>query len=302
MKTNFVLLLLLIVFLASCWKEKNNDTTLTADAVAASTDTIITEKSTADKGISELKLLTNEFISGKKEVEKQLKTLSKTEANKLYQAYYEKSFEVIGKIDKKEHLLLENYYSYFYNEENRGTPPDSIRQKEALLKNAGLKFSEDGEGGVYVAPHHLFYYSIFKNYVTDDYREYIYLEAKDNEKLWNADAGIGITWKELGDKVRDWENFVKKYPHSVLFSEANNTYLNYQYYFLFGMDNTPVMETVEGSTNYNEIYPEIKKDLEGFIKDHPESPTSKRVKRILDNEGKDYTSLQEDILRELKIK
>lgn len=302
MKTNFLLSLLLLAFLTACKKENAGDEPVEVGSEESVSDTLAVQENNHEKGISELKVLTDEFTSGKTAIQKQLKTLSKTEANRLYKTYQEKNYEIIAKIDKKEHLLLENFYSYFFNEGNGKTPPDSIQQKEVLLKKAGLKFSEDGEGGVYFAPHHLFYYNIFKDYVTDDYREYLALEAEDNKELWAADAAIDISWKELGEKVLGWENFVKKYPQSDLYPDANNTYCTYQYWFLFGLDNTSVMENTEGSDMHNKIYPEVKKDMEDFVKNYPDSPAAKRAKRILDNDGKDYTKLRKDIVEELKIK
>lgn len=301
MKTHFLLSVLLVAALTSCRKENAADEPVLAESEETVSDTVTSQLSQPEKGINELKLLLDEFTADKTAVQQQLKSLSKTEANKLYKAYHEKNFEAIAKIEKKEHLILENFYSIFSNEENGKAPHDSIQQKEALLKKAGLKFSEDGEGGVYFSPHHLFYYNIFKDYVTDDYKEYLALEAKDNEELWAADAAIGISWKELGEKVLGWENFVHKYPKSDLYADVNNTYSTYQYWFLFGLDNTTVMENTEGS-NHNKIYPEIKKDMEEFVNTHPDSPTAKRAKRILDNDGKDYKKLREDILNELKIK
>lgn len=301
MKINHIVFITALLFLTACKKESAADEPVPANSEKTVTDTIIQQVSGTEKGISELKVLTDEFISAKKKIEKQLPALSKTEANKLYVTYHEKSFEIISKIELKEHLILENFYSIFFNEENSQVPHDSIQKKHKLLKNAELDFFEEGEGVVSIRPHHLFYYKIFKNYITDDYKEYLALEAKDNEKLWVADAAIVISWKELGEKVLSWENFVEKYSQSDLYTDAKNTYSTYQYWFLFGLDNTSVTENTDGSNMHNKIYPEIKKDMEEFVKKHPDSPAAKRAKRILDNDGKDYKKLREDILHELKI-
>lgn len=60
------------------------------------------------------------------------------------------------------------------------------------------------------------YYDMFKDYVTDDYKEYLKIWAKDSEELYQADAGLLISFEEIGERIITWENFLNKYPDSKL--------------------------------------------------------------------------------------
>ena len=57
---------------------------------------------------------------------------------------------------------------------------------------------------------------MFKDYVTDDYKEYLKIWAKDNKKLYQADAGLLVSFEEIGERIVTWESFLNQYPDSKL--------------------------------------------------------------------------------------
>lgn len=145
------------------------------------------------------------------------------------------------------------------------------------MKKGSLEFREAGEGytEIWSAPDH--YYSIFGNKVTPDYNIYIDQLSKEDEKLYVADAGLVISWKELGERTVFWENFIRKYPDSFLVSRAKEMYNNYLYDYLFGMENTPTYEYSDRT-----IYPENREEFRRIIKKYPNSDVAKKSKELMD--------------------
>jgi len=224
---------------------------------------------TSDSGLLE------QFSKRKNEVVLQLKSIQDKEAaNALYEKYFEESSSLLQEIAGKESGVLDKFYH------------EDVASKKAVkllgekLSQHQLEFSEIGEGYVEIDPLPDFYYKIFKNYVTDDYKDYLYLKSEENKSLYSADAGLVISFKDLGDRVISWENFMTKYPNSKLIASVKEEYKNYQMDYLVGQDNTP---TAERSSDEKYIYPENIQEFNRFLKKYPNSPTVPLVNLFLEN-------------------
>lgn len=225
--------------------------------------------------------LTEDFIYLTEKVKLQLDSVSNEEANALYEKFIQENSTLIANIEKREKGLINNYYTYVeYNEKGLVHMPDSIKYKANLLDKAGLEIWDIGEGMVEIRTVPEFYLTLFKEYVTEDYRDFITLEAEDNKVLFDNDAAIAVPWEDAGKRVYNWERFIAKYPDSKLYKEASEYYRYYQQAFLTGADNTQVMDYLNSKE-----YPEMQDAFKGFIIDHPESPTTPLVKMVLDFKG-----------------
>jgi len=107
-----------------------------------------------------------------------------------------------------------------------------------------------------------FYYKTFKDYVTDDYKEYLKITSKENEEHYVADSGLCITLEELGDRIVTWENFLEKYPNSKLNDKVNNICNSYRRDYILGVPGG-IYDYKESAEEYNR-----------FIKKYPDSPTT----------------------------
>lgn len=203
------------------------------------------------------------FSKNKSEIILKLKSLSKEEANALYEKYYEENGILLGRIDEKEAKLLDKFYS------ESEADKKEIKLLDQKLAKHQLQFDELGEGYVEITTKSDFYYAIFKDYVTPDYKEYLFLKSEENRMPYSADAGLIITFKDLGDRIISWENFMNKYPNSKLIPSVKEEYKNYQMDYLIGQDNTPTYEKV----NDVYIYPENIQEFNRFEKRYPKSPT-----------------------------
>lgn len=199
------------------------------------------------------------------------------ENNKLYEEYFEIRNKYINCLSNQLGDILDRYVNYYNSETNQLELPENVKNISNELKKGSLEFREVGEGytEIWSAPDH--YYSIFGNKVTPDYNIYIDQLSKEDEKLYAADAGLVISWKELGERTVFWENFIRKYPDSFLVSRAKEMYNNYLYDYLFGMENTPTYEYSDRT-----IYPENREEFRRIIKKYPNSDVAKKSKELMD--------------------
>lgn len=293
MKTSYALLAACLLSLVSCKEETTTVKPLQEKTDIDSSATDIVSKS--KQSTEELKVLLSLFTDKKHKIQEKLKSLSPEQANKLYESYLTENTEEVMKVQNHEGHLLEtnNYFSYFYNDKGESiTPPDSIAVKKDLLNKAGLKFWEIGEGYTDIRTQADFYLLIFENYVTDDYRDFLRINAEEDKVLYSADGGLAISFNEVGKRILNWEKFIHKHPNSKLLDRATEMYTNYQLNYLFGEDNTPTMEYPD-----TKLYPENIAEFNNFISQNPDSFTSKLVKIVLET-TKNYDALKAEIMAE----
>jgi len=226
------------------------------------------------------------------------KAKTKIRGNEIYEEYQEAMAARIGGINELETDLLENYSNYYDQEQEKLVFPDSIQKRVDLFKDTDLEFWEIGEGFAEIRfkPYH--YYTMFKGKVTQDYEYFLQTEAKENTELFSADAGLGISFKEVGDRVLSWEKFLKEYPTSGLLEDARQHYQYYGYTYLMGMDNTPTFEFSDGK-----LYRENRQEFKRFIAQNPNSDFAKIVKAFLAkfDQKATFDDLQQFARKELNI-
>lgn len=223
--------------------------------------------------------LFEEFAENKKEIMEKLKTLNKDEANKLYEQYVEDNENILYKIAQESEKFLDSIY--YGSEEEQFTEKD-WNDTNKVLNKYDLELWDIGEGMVTIRELPHLYYDVFKDCVTDDYKEYLKIWAKDDEELYQADACLCISFEELGDRIARWENFLNKFPNSTLKSKVTVLLNSYREDYILGMDNTP---TIDGGYDNVPItiYEEAKKEYDRFMKKYPNSPTVELIKYFLEN-------------------
>jgi len=225
-----------------------------------------------------------EFKMIKEETSEVLKNSSQEEANKMYKDYLEDNNKILEKINENDYTMLD---WVFYNEE--GYPDkEMIKKQNEYLNNYGLEVVEIEEGFMLTEKKD-FYYNIFKNYVSDDYREFLKLDSEDIDYLGYIDS-VYEHPEILENGLISWENFLKKYPDSEVKSQANSIYSDYQYDYINPLLSDSIKEALKnGKTN------EVLKQYNNFIKKYPNSPTTEIIKYYLEN-------YREEDIRELILK
>ncbi|WP_369014367.1 hypothetical protein [Flavobacterium anhuiense] len=259
-----------VILLSSC-KQTDNKSVQNKETTKKDSTKVESSTQTAQSNSD----LLEQFSKNKNEIVLKLKTLPNKEAgNGLYEKYIEENNTLLGQIAEKESGILDK----FYNEDE--ADKKAVKLLGEKLNKHQLEFWEIGEGYVEIEPVHDFYYRIFKDYVTSDYKEYLHLKSEENKTLYSADAGLVISFKDLGDRVISWENFMTKYPDSKLISSVKEEYKNYQMDYLVGQDNTP---TAEKATDEKYIYPENIQEFNRFMKKYPKSPTVPLINLFMEN-------------------
>ena len=238
--------------------------------------------------------LFEKFATDKKETIEKLKSLNKEEANNLYEEYQAQNSNTLYDIDEASASFLDS----IYNDTNGENFTDKDwADANKILNKYDLELWDIGEGMVTIRELPHLYYDVFKDYVTDDYKEYLKIWAKDDEELYQADAGLSISFEELGDRIARWENFLNKYPNSTLKPKVTALLNSYREDYLLGMENTP---TLDGGYDNIPITvdEEAKKEYDRFMKKYPNSPTVELIKYFLENYQND--NIQELIQKKIK--
>ena len=236
----------------------------------------------------------NSFVENKKSVIERLKTSNKEEADKIYNEYLETNQLILENINTEHLDFLNNIYNkdseYYFTEKDWETA-------NKFLNNYDLEIFDLAETEVRIMEVPNYYYNIFKDYVTDDYREYLEITYKENEEPYFTDGSILVPYDKIADRLLTWENFLKKYPNSDLAEIANEKCNTYRRIYILGSDNAP---TREGGWENNELFyiPENNlKEFNRFIEKYPDSPTVELIKFYLEN----YKNIDVDTLLSEKI-
>ena len=234
------------------------------------------------------------FVENKKSVIERLKISTPEEANEIYNDYLKISQLIIENINTEHLDFLNNIYNedseYYFTEKDWKTA-------NKFLNNYDLKIFDLAETEVRIIEVPNYYYNIFKDYVTDDYREYLEITYKENEDPYFTDGSILVSYDKIADRLLTWENFLKKYPNSNLAEIANEKCNIYRRIYILGSDNAP---TREGGWENNELFyiPENNlKEFNRFIEKYPDSPTVELVRFYLDN----YKNIDVDTMLNEKI-
>ena len=242
----------------------------------------------------------NNFVENKKSVIERLKTSNKEEADKIYNEYLETNQLILENINTEHLDFLNNIYNkdseYYFTEKDWKTA-------NKFLNNYDLEIFDLAETEVSIIEVPNYYYNIFKDYVTDDYREYLEITSKENEELYYTDGSILVSYNKIADGLLTWENFLKKYPNSDLAEKANEECNTYRRIYILGSYNSP---TREGGWENSELFyiPENNlKEFNRFIEKYPDSPTVELIKYYLENyKNKDVeTLLNEKIDKEFYL-
>ena len=236
----------------------------------------------------------NSFVENKKSVIERLKTSNKEEADKIYNEYLETNQLILENINTEHLDFLNNIYNkdseYYFTEKDWETA-------NKFLNNYDLEIFDLAETEVRIMEVPNYYYNIFKDYVTDDYREYLEITYKENEEPYFTDGSILVSYDKIADRLLTWENFLKKYPNSDLAEIANEKCNIYRRVYILGSDNSP---TREGGWENNELFyiPENNlKEFNRFIEKYPDSPTVELIKFYLEN----YKNIDVDTMLNEKI-
>ena len=227
------------------------------------------------------KELLNDFVESKKSVIEKLKTANdKEEGNKIYTEYVATNKLMLEKINDEHSILLKNI---FMKDTKYNFTPEEWKIVNNFLKDYDLELIDMGQGNAMIVQVPNFYYNIFKDYVTDDYKDYLELVTKEyNEPYFDLEE-ILVSHEKIADRILAWEEFQKKYPNSDFIATADIEANVYRRAYILGAYN---LHTREGGSEKPELYyipDNILKEFNRFIEANPDSPTVEYINFYLEN-------------------
>ena len=227
------------------------------------------------------KELLNDFVESKKSVMERLKKANnKEEGNKIYTEYVATNKLILEKINDEHSILLENV---FMKDTKYNFTPEEWKIANNFLKDYDLELIDMGQGNAMIVQVPNFYYDIFKEYVTDDYRDYLELVTKEYNEPYFGIEEILVSHEKIADRILAWEEFQKKYPNSDFIATANIEANVYRRAYILGAYN---LHTREGGSEKPELYyipDNILKEFNRFIQANPGSPTVEYINFYLEN-------------------
>jgi hypothetical protein len=252
------------------------------------------------------KELLNDFVESKKSVMERLKTANnKEEGNKIYTEYVATNKLMLEKINNEHSVLLENV---FMKDTKYNFTPEEWNIANNFLKDYDLELLDMGEGNAIIAQVPNFYYDIFKDYVTNDYRDYLELVTKEYIEPYFGIEEILVPHEKIADRILAWEEFQKNYPNSDFIAMADIEANVYRRAYILGAYN---LHTREGGSEKPELYyipDNILKEFNRFIQANPDSPTVEYINFYLENHKNPnideilYDKFEKEIVKDYEIK
>ena len=250
--------------------------------------------------------LLNNFVESKKSVMERLKTVKdKEEGNKIYTEYLVTNKLLLEKINEEHSILLENV---FMKDTKYNFTPEEWNIANNFLKDYDLELLDMGEGNAIIAQVPNFYYDIFKDYVTNDYRDYLELVTKEYIEPYFGIEEILVPHEKIANRILAWEEFQKKYPNSDFMATADIEANVYRRAYILGAYN---LHTREGGSEKPELYyipDNILKEFNRFIQANPNSPTVEYINFYLENHKNPnideilYDKFEKEIVKDYEIK
>ena len=198
--------------------------------------------------------------------------MNKEEANKFYEDYLESNNEILEKMNENDYIMLDN--AFYIGEGD--IDKEKLNKQNKYLDNYGLEVVEIEEGFMLTEKKD-FYYNIFKNYVSDDYKDFLKLRSEDIEYI-DYLSSINEHPEIVADKVINWEKFLEKYPDSKLRKKANDICYSYRDDYILALTSSQTTEVLKNGKINEDV-----KELNRFKNKYPNSPTTEIIKYYLEN-------------------
>ncbi|SEV98232.1 hypothetical protein [Kaistella antarctica] len=210
-----------------------------------------------------------------------LKSVAPEKADELYKNLIKENDSALTLLQIRKETLLEKYYGYSdYDPQTQVYTMKFPKEVEKLVKDyraAGIEFWEIGEGYTELRMLPTYYFKLFAGKFSPDYQTYLEMITAEDQVLFQSDAAIRISWRDVAKRVESREKFLIDFPNSKLIKEIKQQLKEYQYAYLLGYDNTQTHE--QGKLN-----PENLEEFKRIIRENPNSETSTIIKELLPND------------------
>lgn len=188
-------------------------------------------------------------------------------SDSLYYAYLKFFYETVNHFNA---TLYEQNLTLI-TKINNGEVDSKTTEFHNLLEKCDLELFSS-EGYYYVDSKADFFYNLFTSRLSIPLIEYIRIRRIELKEGFSHDAFMIISFEQLSNRVKKWEDYITNYPDAYNIKEAKYYYQTYLETFLTGMDNSRVFEMGGGGLNA-----QIKALYQSYVKENPNRISAKIV-------------------------
>lgn len=198
------------------------------------------------------------------------------------------------------------YQSREAYQEAEGIPdldPTDFKKRELLrskVQAVGWDLFET-EGILYIGETGAWFLERFSRILPQDWNVYLRRRQIEIQERFSEDAGLTISWEDLGGRIVFWEEYLVQYPNSPLREEVEFYLGIYIRTFLTGLDNSPITESYDSAR----LDSKVRLAYEAFLKENRDSRYFKLIEgyyRILEKNSFVVTEELWQYLRRNKLK
>lgn len=134
----------------------------------------------------------------------------------------------------------------------------------------------------------------YNNHISDEIKDYIKIKANNSNEPMAIDGALRISYEELGQRILEVEEYIKKYFEGQKYEEVLGLYRTWLGLYLNGLPNTPI-EDFENKIIRKEVYDSFKKTAK--VKDSATAFVVNKYLEIIDeNRGIIDDSVRDQVL------
>jgi hypothetical protein len=144
-----------------------------------------------------------------------------------------------------------------------------------LMANA--IWPERAEGDTYFLAKEAILLERLGTYLTGGMRDFLRMQADEQQRPTAQDAGLMIALDELGERIRSAERFLEAHPESLVRDVVQSRYSWYLAVYLAGLPNSRAFDWRTG-----DLRPEWRESMEQYAIDHEGTESGRLVSNYLD--------------------
>ncbi|MGI8893283.1 MAG: hypothetical protein ACR2GN_07455 [Bacteroidia bacterium] len=196
-----------------------------------------------------------------------MQTMDEDRRDSAFILYRQFFYEVLI---KQNEVLSQNEFIAGALAENKQDVEEVEYFRKKITDN-GMVFLQS-EGFFYIDEHHNYLHNAFSKFVSDPIKKLLEMRKEEMRKGFSEDGALLISFKEVGERLRNWEKLLEENPSLKLQDEGKGYYNLYFSTFLTGLDNTPAFN------NQTQILvPEAQEAYEDYIKSYKETRSGEIV-------------------------
>lgn len=114
--------------------------------------------------------------------------------------------------------------------------------RDLLVETRDTGYRVETAEGTYFPIIDYSFYRKYKDYVSDDMKEYIEIMAVESGEVPAKDAALVIEWGQVVERALRQEKFLKGHSDSTKADQVKDLYKKYVTFTLFGLNNTPLFD------------------------------------------------------------